>query len=548
MRMKKSFTILIIGFLVMSIFTSFISSTGGSKTLYVQGPWATFVYENIQDAIDNASDGDIIMVGPGTYYENLIIDKTITLEGTGATSNMTIIDGGKNGNVIEVTADWVNISGFSIQNGGRKTDGVIYNYGILLLSNYANISNNVIENNIGTGIHFGFSNSNTISNNVIINNWNGINLGSSNSNTISSNSIDNSSLGIIIHNSSNNKIIGNTITNQGRGIELYDYNSYNEIKNNSINNNGFGIQAYGFNSNNDISNNIISHNNQNGIKITEMYGYSNNYTISGNTITDNGDWGIYLKFSTNNIISGNYIENNSLGGTYNNGIKLLNSSNYNTIFGNTFIKDWIELDDSDNNIFYNNNFISQHIQSYCWNCENTAWYNPKLGKGNYWNNYDGLDENDDGIGDTPHIVSSGDIQDNFPLMNPYGETFDIPSSNQDFKATVHANGINLTWDPPQDDGGIDIDGYEIYKGSDSGKLTLVTTVENNFYLDTDVTDGKTYYYQVTALNDVGVGQKSPEISAKFVDNEKNKDTPGFEIALLIFGLVIIFIYKKRNHD
>ena len=48
-------------------------------------------YTKIQDAIDNASDGDTVFVYDGTYYENIIINKSINL--TGENKDTTIIDG-----------------------------------------------------------------------------------------------------------------------------------------------------------------------------------------------------------------------------------------------------------------------------------------------------------------------------------------------------------------------------------------------------------------------------------------------------------------------
>lgn len=38
-------------------------------------------YTKIQDAIDNASDGDVIFVFNGTYYENVLVNKKIKLFG-----------------------------------------------------------------------------------------------------------------------------------------------------------------------------------------------------------------------------------------------------------------------------------------------------------------------------------------------------------------------------------------------------------------------------------------------------------------------------------
>jgi len=118
--MKKK----IVGILVCMLLITTVLSVSGSvivkrtpistslgDILYVGGS-GPGNYSTIQDAIDAASEGDTIFVYSGTYYESLQIDKTVTL--TGEDKNNTFIDGDGSGNVVDVTADSVNINGFTV--------------------------------------------------------------------------------------------------------------------------------------------------------------------------------------------------------------------------------------------------------------------------------------------------------------------------------------------------------------------------------------------------------------------------------------------------
>jgi len=75
-------------------------------------------YTSIQDAIDNASCGDTVFVydDSSPYNENVVVDKTIDL--IGEDRNSTVIDGNWNGDIINISANGVNISSFTIQNSG----------------------------------------------------------------------------------------------------------------------------------------------------------------------------------------------------------------------------------------------------------------------------------------------------------------------------------------------------------------------------------------------------------------------------------------------
>ena len=73
--------------------------------------------------------------------------------------------------------------------------------------------------------------------------------------------------------------------------------------------------------------------------------------------------------------------------------------------------------------------------------------------------------------------------------------------------------ISLTWDEPGFDGGTPITNYRIYRGNVSGgEAFLVETGDVLSYLDTGLFNGKMYYYQVSAVNIVGEGALSEEVS------------------------------------
>ena len=77
------------------------------------------------------------------------------------------------------------------------------------------------------------------------------------------------------------------------------------------------------------------------------------------------------------------------------------------------------------------------------------------------------------------------------------------------------DGVTLGWNAPSSNGGTAISGYRLYRGSISGGETLLATLGNvTSYTDTTAPNGKTSYYQVSAVNAVGEGPRSNELSAK----------------------------------
>ncbi|MDD3421575.1 MAG: NosD domain-containing protein, partial [Methanocellales archaeon] len=137
-------------------------------------------YSTIQAAIDNASDGDTIIVRDGTYTENIVVDKRLTIESQNGSDFTLVQDQSPYDHVFNVTADYVNISGFTIK-GASYSSGVYLGSGI----DHCNIIDNKVLYN-EYGIYLYYSSNNTISHNIANSNkWYGINLYYSNNNTVS---------------------------------------------------------------------------------------------------------------------------------------------------------------------------------------------------------------------------------------------------------------------------------------------------------------------------------------------------------------------------
>jgi len=354
-------------------------------------------YPTIQEAINHTNSGDTIFVYNGTYYEHVVIDKSISL--VGEDRHSTIIDGGRTGSVISVTANNVNINGFTIQNSGSN----ISDSGIYVVSSGNNISHNTIKNN-KNGIYLYYSNNNTVSgNNISSNNWYGIYLHHSSNNVISNNNIySNYNDGIYLYYSSNNVISDNNIYSNNNGINLY-YSGDNMISDNNVSNNDCGIWICQLSSSNVISGNNVS-SNKNGIYLY----YSNNNVISGNDAYSNKDYGIYLQYSSSNVISNNNAYSNNLYG-----ICLYYSSNNNTIHHNNFINNTDQVWSDSVNVWNDNN------------------------EGNYWSDYAGQDLNRNGIGDTPYIIDVNN-QDNHPLMGTFSN-FTVTWKGETYHVTTICN-------------------------------------------------------------------------------------------------------------
>ena len=364
-------------------------------------------YSTIQAGINAVAPNDVVFVYSGIYYENVVINKSISL--IGENRDTTIIDAGYSGTVITITASYATLNGFTIRNGGLYgvytnyatknsvencniygntfygiffdyvADCIIQNtqshhnnrYGIFIRSSQrCNLSDCTIYQNgnakyYAHGIYAPVSPETTIINCTSYNNYYGIYLDTSpNSKIINCTTYGNAGYGIHLMYKSNNTIITNCTAYNNTGFGVFiEFTSYCKVINCVLHDTLIGVFLYSNARYNEVRNCTVYNNTWSGIEIRSISEY--------NLVTDCTSYQNYQ------------------------GICLIDQISYNTL--------------------YHNNFFTNGENVYAQG-EN-QWDNGK--EGNYWDDYTGVDANGDGIGDTPYLIN-GNNQDHYPIMNLNG--------------------------------------------------------------------------------------------------------------------------------
>lgn len=381
--------------------------TASGAAIYVDGDVGcigkTPCFKSIQQAINSAFQGDSINILPGSYVENIVVNKTVKIIGSGP--EMTTITGANpNRHVLEITVDNVEVREIAISGSTGDCDmdtcGGIYLNG----ANYCSISKNSLFGNLN-GIVLYFSEYNKLSdNNATGNLLCGINLEKHSDFNILENNIANfnDKYGIYISQSNNNTLDSNMgNNNKDDGLYLSPSSNYNLLVNNTLKFNNYGIHVED-SSHNIIKQNFPWNNYYSGIYLDE----SSANTILSNTISNN-DYGIDFRSSSNNVFRDNIVRTNKRYGVF------IYNSEYNLIY---------------NNFFSNHNNIKFQglIYSNSWNTtvmEETNIMGQDYLGGNFWASPEGggasqdCDDNDrDGFCDLALILAQHN-SDYFPLSS-----------------------------------------------------------------------------------------------------------------------------------
>ncbi len=367
----------------VAIWTWYVEPTGGT---------------DIQNAINIASSGDTIIVRDGTYNENIVVDKSLTIRSQNGPAGVIIHPATTSANIINVNANNVTIDGLTLSGSDTYTGDGIKSGGV----EYGIFINNIISGvNVGirvtTALEAGKGH-HIISRNTIAINNTPINLLYM--------LID--SAAIVVDSSSYNTVTDNVCIGpagaaDSKGIMLFSPNYTNVSQGDVV----AGNTCTGFTC---------------GLKLQQVK-YVNIYR---NTFANNS-YGIYLRQNGVSTVTkyNNFYLNNVTGSTTAN-IGFL----YYTLIGGV-----------------DPNYGTEYPTDNYWNSAASMNYifggSPHTGfMGNYWGGTDGMDTNGDGIGDTPYqIRSTPDEFDAYPLMAPYSSYVSNP------QAPVAGFGASVTSGP-----------------------------------------------------------------------------------------------------
>lgn len=330
-------------------------------------------YIPLQTLIDETEEGATLLLEPGVYAGPVTIDKPMKLDGQG---KATINAGGK-GSVIVIDTDGAVVRNLHLTNSGESHNDI--DSGVQVRGRFNVVSDNVIDDCL-FGVDLQQSENNIVRRNHISSKpfelgtrGDAIRLWYSFDNKVIDNTIRDSRDTVVWY-SARNTISGNTSYDSRYSLHFM-YSQYNLVEDNKYYNNAVGIFLM-YSDGVVIKNNTISHAaGATGVGIG--FKETSDVTVEGNKILYCGS-GLYIDISpfqpdTTNRFSENLIAYNGIG------IRFLNDWRGNEFKGNRMV---------DN--------LTQVVVSSGLTANNNVW------EGNHWSDYDGFDEDEDGVGDTPY--------------------------------------------------------------------------------------------------------------------------------------------------
>jgi nitrous oxidase accessory protein len=318
-----------------------------------------------------AADGDRLILRPGIYTENIVLDRPVTLQGAGD----VIIDGNGIGSTITVNGPDVVIRGLTIIGSGSAHETIDAGIKLTKTARRPVIENNRLQGNLyGIDIH-GAKDALVTGNKI---------------EGRQDHRMNERGNGIYVWNAPGAVVDGNTVRWGRDGIFVNTSHS-NTFTNNEFRDLRFGVH-YMYANNSEISGNLSV-----GNHLGYALMFSKKILVRDNISVDDRDHGLMFNFTTQSDITGNYTlrgkqkcaffynshKNNISGNRFegcNIGIHFTAGSKRNQISGNAFVGNRTQV-----------KYVSTQWEE--WSAD---------GQGNYWSDFAAYDVDGDGVADTAY--------------------------------------------------------------------------------------------------------------------------------------------------
>ncbi|GAB4346466.1 MAG: NosD domain-containing protein [Gammaproteobacteria bacterium] len=328
---------------------------------------------SFQALVDAAEPNSTLEPEAGVYAGPVVITKPLTIDGKG----WVTLDAGGKGSVVVIKSDGVTLKGLRLTNSGESHNDI--DAGVQVRGRFNVIKDNVIDNTL-FGIDLQQSENNVVRRNHIRSKereiglrGDAIRLWYSFDNKITDNVIRDSRDMVVWYSADN--VIARNQSSGGRYSLHFMYSNQNEVTDNRFVGNQVGIFVM-YSQGMVFRNNFIAH-------ATGATGVGIGFKESSRLLLEDNQvlycaTGLYLDVSPYEPETTNLFRNNLLGF---NGIAVRFLSDW---WGNVF----------ENNIFKGN--LTQVVAGSGGTATRNIW------KGNYWDDYEGFDQDRDGLGDGPY--------------------------------------------------------------------------------------------------------------------------------------------------
>ena len=454
--MKRSLIWVAVAVVALSALSAVAEAAKPAGTVYVDDDSRCAglkpCFRTIQRGVDMVGVGGTVNVFPGTYDENVVVDKDITVMAYDAT-NPPLVDGQGIGATLSVTAAGATLDHLDVVGGlgagvlvladtvalqfldvsGTSGDGIAVTGTSILPLAGESVTSSAASSNTGNGIFIDNVTGVTVNGNAANGNGGyGILVQYSQNAQVTMNSVGGNTLGGILFSNVDPSLIGsNTVTgNGGTGIFVQQSQDImvqdNDVNSNSNDGIGFNEVDPSYIVNNNVGSNggtgiMVQSSQEIGVEGNDVQSNSNDGIgfnevdpsyISNNNVGSNGGTGISVSFSVEITVQGNEVQSNSndgigfnevdpsfilenlISGNGGDGLDLLNSLDIlveeNDINGNAL---GLRLHGGTGNHVFHNNFVGNVVSLLASGSPGVTMHSgcPRP-TGNHWSDYTGGDD------------------------------------------------------------------------------------------------------------------------------------------------------------